>query len=111
MKVLAILATLTATAALADNNQVITDGMANYYIVSSQQISSNGNLLVVSRREGISGTSFAAREVNCKTSSFRYISEGDSLDSIKSNARFDEPMAPVTFGSASYHVVMAACNG
>ena len=110
--ILAMILSATAIAAQAEVKIPSHPGdKGTYYIISNQVI--QGRNLVVSRREGPSGTSFAAREINCQNETYRYVAEGDSMDALKKNvtARVqDMTMTPITYGSATYYVVKAACK-
>jgi hypothetical protein len=105
---------LSVTALTAQAETKIPSGAGDkgtYFIMSNQVI--QGRNLVVSRRAGPSGTSFAAREINCQNETFRYVAEGDTVEDMKKNVTIrvqDMSMAPITYGSASYYVVKAACK-
>lgn len=70
---------------------------------------SNGNLGVVSQRDGASGRSFARREIDCSAYTYRYLGEGDT----ETEAAADNPnmgdMSELTGTSASSDVANAAC--
>ena len=99
----------TLTAQAGEMINVPTDTKASYELVTKQQI--KGNLLVITKRVGPSGTSFTAREINCQNSTFRYLSEGDSMAELKSNVRDTDRMAPLTRGSISTYVAFHTCKG
>ena len=105
---------LVATSATAQAETKIPSGTGDkgtYFILSNQVI--QGRNLVVSRREGPSGTSFAAREINCGNETYRYVAEGDTAEAMKKNVTTrvqDMTMTPITYGSATYYVVKAACK-
>ena len=88
---------------------VPTDPRASYFIVSKTKLA-NGNLQVVSRRVGPSGTSYSRREINCGGMRFRYTGEGDTLSEI--NQPYSKgAMGPLTEGSISTYIALAACRG
>lgn len=57
---------------------VPNDRNTSYYLYGLT-IMDNDNIDVVTRREGVSGTSYARREINCKTGQFRYLGDKDRL--------------------------------
>jgi len=100
---------LSGTAMAETRISVPTDAKASYFILSKAKLA-NGNLQVVSRRVGPSGTSYSRREINCQRMTFRYTGEGDTLREL------DQPynkgaMGPLTEGSISTYISMAACRG
>jgi hypothetical protein len=68
----------------------------------------NGNLWITTRRDGPSGVSFAKREIDCGAGMFRYLQEGDTLESMTDDAPSE--MAPLTEGSISTLVSDYACR-
>ena len=70
----------------------------------------NGNLEVVSRRDGPSGTSFARREINCGRNTYRYLGEGDTRDEASEDSPNRGSMSALTGTSASSDVANAACK-
>jgi len=81
-----------------------------YYLISNQTI--QGRNLVVSKRDGPSGTSFSAREIDCKNMTFRYVAEGETINAMKKNATTYQvgSMSSLVKGSASWFVAKAACK-
>ena len=104
-----ILGITSITAQAGEMINVPTDTKASYELLMKQNI--KGNLLVVTKRVGPSGTSFAAREIDCQNGTFRYLSEGDSMAAVKANVRDTERMAILTRGSISTYVAIHACKG
>ena len=84
-----------------------SDPGARYRILEIESLP-NGNLEVVSRRDGPSGTSFARREIDCVAYAFRYLGEGDTRDEAMLD-RSSQNMGPLTGSSASSDVANAAC--
>jgi hypothetical protein len=70
----------------------------------------NGNLEVLSRRDGPSGTSFARREIDCQAYTYRYLGEGDTRAEAEVNSSNPGKMAELTGTSASSDVANAACR-
>ena len=68
----------------------------------------NGHLWLTTRRDGPSGVSFAKREIDCAEGTFRYLQEGDTLESMSDDA--PSGMAPLTEGSISTLVSDYACR-
>ena len=68
----------------------------------------NGNLWLVTRREGPSGVSFSKREIDCASGTFRYMQEGDALESMSDTN--DDEMGALTEGSISTLVSDYACK-
>src|SRR5947209_2415714 len=54
-----------------------SDPGASYRILKIGTLK-GGNLEVLSRRDGRSGTSFARREIDCAAYTYRYLGEGDT---------------------------------
>lgn len=103
---------LLAAASVANGAErvvhVPTDAQARYAILSVSTMR-NGNLEVVTRRNGPSGESFSRREINCDQMTFRYTGEGDSLAEL-SSPYSKGAMGPLTEGSISTYVARAACR-
>ncbi|MDN4592138.1 hypothetical protein DBA29_27025 [Xenophilus aerolatus] len=86
---------------------VPSDSRATYDLVELRKAGTKRT--VVTKRVGPSGTSFAIREIDCKAQTFRYLGEGDTLAEAKRNKK-SESMSPLSQGSISYHVALAACD-
>ncbi|MGI8704632.1 MAG: hypothetical protein ACR2JJ_02355 [Sphingomicrobium sp.] len=86
---------------------VWSDSNARYTDEGSGELS-NGNLWLTTRRDGPSGVSFAKREINCASGTYRYLQEGDSLESMSDNA--DAQMSALTEGSISTLVSYYVCR-
>jgi hypothetical protein len=68
----------------------------------------NGNIWITTSRDGPSDLSFAKREIDCDSGTFRYLQEGDTIGNMT-----DVPgaeMAPLTHGSISTFVSDYACR-
>jgi hypothetical protein len=85
-----------------------SDPGADYRILSIKR-RPNGNLEVVSRRDGSSGTSFARREIDCESETYRYLGEGDTRKGAETDGPNPGPMTAITGSSASSDVLRAAC--
>jgi len=85
-----------------------SDPGAEYRILSITRMP-NGNLEVLSRRDGRSGTSFARREIDCDAETYRYLGEGDTREQALRDGPNPGPMSEVTGTSASSDVLSAAC--
>ena len=86
---------------------VSSDG-ASYQLISSQKMS-NGNLEVVTRRDGPSGRSFARREIDCEAMTFRYLGEGDTLDQAMEDVPQPGDLSEAMATSISGEVARFAC--
>lgn len=100
----------SALAQTAEPVRVPTDRRANYSIIVQDVGHGRSALMVISRRIGPSGTSFAIREVNCVDQTFRYMADGDSLDEALENIDDTQRMSDLVTGSISYYIVQAACR-
>lgn len=84
--------------------KVVSDPSAIYHLLSVSKLA-NGNLQVMTRRDGRSGTSYSRREVNCGAMTFRYLGEGDSLAQTLRNSpsrgRMTEAMPTSISGEVS----------
>lgn len=86
---------------------VPSDSRATYDLVELRKAGTKR--VVVTKRVGPSGTSFAIREVDCKAQAFRYLGEGDTLAAAKRSKKA-ESMSPLSQGSISYYVALEACS-
>lgn len=87
---------------------VPSDAGANYTMLD--RTIRGATRIVITQRDGRSGTSYAKREIDCNRGTFRYLAEGDTLQElIRSNTK-PGAMAQLTTGSISYWVVQAACK-
>lgn len=89
---------------------VPTDPSARYSIVVQDVGLGRRALMVISKRDGSSGTSYSIREVNCLNGTFRYMGEGDTLSEATASVRDDAPMSQLVQGSISYYIVQASCD-
>ena len=104
-----VLLALPGIGLAATSVNVPTDPRASYLILKTGKLQ-NGNIEVVSQRNGPSGVSYAKREVNCRNMTFRYTGEGDTLREL--NDPYQKgAMAPLTEGSISTFISRAACRG
>lgn len=86
---------------------VPSDSKAAYYILENTS-TGGSRRIVVTQRDGPSGRSYARREIDCRTQSYRYLGEGDTLQ----DAQRDGPrsqMGPTVAGSISDVVLRTAC--
>lgn len=104
-----VLSVTAITAQAGESVYVPTDLKASYEMLINKPI--NGRLLVVTKRVGPSGTSFAAREIDCQAGTFRYVGEGSSMEALRANAHDKDRMAVLTAGSISTYVAIHACKG
>jgi len=86
-----------------------SDPGASYRILRINK-RANGNLEVLSRRDGPSSTSFARREISCGTYTYRYLGEGDTREEVAPNSQNPGKMSQLTGTSASSDVANAACR-
>ena len=86
-----------------------SDPGASYRILNIDPIGS-GNLEVLSRRDGPSGTSFARREIDCNSYTYRYLGEGDTREEAAIDGPNIGAMTELTGTSASSDVANAACK-
>jgi hypothetical protein len=106
---IAVLLILPEVCLAATRVNVPTDSRASYRILRTGKLK-NGNIEVVSQRNGPSGVSYSKREVNCRNMTFRYTAEGDTLQEL--NDPYQKgAMAPLTEGSISTYISRAACRG
>ena len=87
---------------------VRSDPGASYQLISSSKMS-NGNLEVLTQRSGPSGVSFARREVDCSSMTFRYLGEGDTLSEAKEDGPNPGEMSEAMSTSISGEVSRFAC--
>lgn len=87
---------------------VRSDG-ASYRLISSE-VMSNGNLEVVTRRDGSSGRSFARREIDCDAMTFRYLGEGDTLEEALIDGPNPGQLSEAMSTSISGEVSRFACS-
>jgi len=59
---------------------VPSDPNADYFLLEALPL--GNNLSVVTRRIGPSGESFSKREIDCKTTKFRYLGDGDTIEQM-----------------------------
>ncbi len=88
---------------------VPSDPKAHYRLLRWSKME-NGNREGLTKRVGPIGTTFARRELNCRTMEFRYLAEGDSLDQVEQSAANADDMAPMTQGSISSYVGKFVCK-
>jgi len=89
--------------------KVRSDPSASYHQLSVSKLA-NGNLQVLTRRVGRSGTSFARREVNCRAMTFRYLGEGDTLPQALRDTPNRGQMTEAMSTSISGEVSRFACT-
>lgn len=65
---------------------------------------------ITTRREGKSGTSYSARQVDCLTGRFAYLADGDSWDEFSRSRKTRAGLEPLTYGSVSYWIGLRACG-
>lgn len=106
---IALSLSLVTTFASAERISVPSDNKALYDVVLVKQI--KGNLLVITRRDGPSGITFSAREIDCQSATFRYLGTGNTIDEMLTNAPYHETelMGPLTDRSISTYVALYAC--
>ncbi len=105
----ACLAVVAPAAVQAQPISIPSDSRAEY---TALQITPkpNGLVEILSQRVGPSGTSFAMREVNCRTNQARYIGEGDTRAAAMRRKNPPWEMGPLFEGSISWHVSQFACQ-
>ena len=89
---------------------VPSDPNANYYLLEA--IPLKENLSVVTKRIGPSGESYSKREIDCKTTKFRYLGDGNTISQM--NAPYDVgPMRLAKKGDLytkmSYDILREVC--
>ena len=91
-----------------ENVAVPSDPKAKYTLLEAKE---RGDSLVeiLTRRVGPSGISYSKRLTNCGNATFKYIAEGNTLDTMKPKT-YSNPMGPLTFGSISMYVSAYACE-
>ena len=81
---------------------------AVYQLIEMSQMS-NGNLEVLTRRDGSSGTSYARRETDCRNMTFRYVGEGDTRAQAEEDSPNRGSMGELVPGSISTEISEFAC--
>ena len=89
--------------------EVASDLGVAYRLLKSKKMR-NGNLEILTRRDGSSGTSFARREVDCGSMTFRYLGEGDSLAEAQQDGPNPGEMTEAMSTSISGEVSRFACS-
>jgi hypothetical protein len=109
---LALTAAALATPAVAQPIPVPSDARTRYTALEIKP-KPRGRVEVLTRREGSSGITFALREIDCDTRTFRYLGEGDTREKAargeQRNAANNKSLGPLTEGSISTHVANFAC--
>lgn len=103
-------ATPSQPTAVANSGLIVpvwSDPKATYTDEGSGELP-NGNLWIITRRQGPSGVSFSKREVDCAAETFRYMAEGESLDTMSETN--DANLGQLTEGSISTLVSDYACR-
>jgi hypothetical protein len=86
---------------------VPSDARANFYILEK---GNQGNeRVIVTKREGPSGTSYSKRLYNCADHTVKYLGTGDSLEAMDVSPA-DPAMGPIVEGSIAYYVGLQACG-
>lgn len=91
-----------------ENVAVPSDPKAKYTLLEAKE-RSDGLVEILTRRVGPSGISYSKRLTNCGDATFKYIAEGNTLDTMKPKTNAN-PMGPLTFGSISMYVSAYACE-
>ena len=81
-------------------------GSANYYFVS--QSGSWPRITITTQRLGLSGQSFARREIDCENGKFRYLADVENFKQI--NDGTPGSWGDLSPGSISYHISIYACD-
>ncbi len=85
---------------------VPSDAKARYFVLEK----TGGNAaVIVTRREGKSGTSFSKRLYDCKYNEVKYLGTGETLAGMASSAP-DPNMSTIVPGSIAYYVGLEACK-
>lgn len=96
--------------AKSERIKVPSDAAARYFLVSLER-RQDGDIEITTRREGKSGTSYSARQVDCSTGRFAYLADGDSWDEFSRSRKTGAAgLAPLTYGSVSYWIGLRACG-
>jgi hypothetical protein len=88
---------------------VPSDPKARYSLISKKTMR-NGNLEVISEREGPSGKSFSRREIDCNKMQFRYLGDGRTLQAASASSKSLDPMGPLSDRSISWYVARFVCK-
>jgi hypothetical protein len=86
-----------------------SDPNAKFEILSNKPLA-NGNIEVMTKRIGPSGTSFSRREISCSEYEYRYLGEGDTLEEAFIDGSNPGEMSALTGMSASSDVANEACK-
>jgi hypothetical protein len=95
-------------ASVDNSTAYASDPNARFEILSTTKLS-NGNIEVLNKRVGPSGTSFSLREISCSKYTYRYLGEGDTLEEAMKNGANPGGMSALTGTSASSDIADAAC--
>ena len=106
--IFALTGAAVAAPAFAQTVSVPSDPWSRYQALDVTR-KPNGRVEILTRRDGPSGTSFALREVDCRTSRFRYLGEGDTREEAMEATNQDK-LGPLTEGSISWHIARFACR-
>lgn len=81
-----------------------------YHLLMVEEME-NGNLEVLTRRNGSSGTSYSRREINCSAPrSYRYLGDGDTRTEAEADAPNPGDMSELVSGSISSDVAEYVCR-
>jgi hypothetical protein len=112
-KIIAALALMVAATAATAATQIPSGpGDKGVYFMHGNVIE-KGIRTVLTERQGPSGTSFSIRNFDCKAGTFRYFAEGNTPAELAENVKkgpLEKSMSVVTFGSATFYVMSAACK-
>jgi hypothetical protein len=107
---LAVLLPIMGQPVAAQPISVPSDPRASYTALAIRPLA-NGRVEITTQRIGPSGTSFAVREIDCRTRSFRYLGEGDTRAAAEARRSPSPTMGALFQGSISDHVAAFACRG
>lgn len=95
------------TAAAAEVVFVPSDARATHTVLSMTRLN-NGLVRVLNRRDGLSGTTFTRREVNCRLNQVRNLGSAETMAEL-ARARPDQRFAPLVSGSIADVISRHAC--
>lgn len=86
----------------------VTSDPASYSLLRARTLPS-GNLEVLTRRDGKSGTSYSRREIDCAAGTFRYVGEGDTREQAEEDGPNPGDMGPLMEPSISSETAIYVC--
>lgn len=100
-------ASTTSPIISSESIPVRSDPTARYTVIAKV---STSPMILITQRTGVSGTSFAKREIDCSDRSARYLGLADTLEDLNNQGAEPKRTVPVA-GSITAEIVAYACSG